>query len=60
LTGRAEDGRSYALLVDGTTLSIRPSGPGDYEVVRRLHEAMSPENLYFRFFSASSFPRFAT
>jgi hypothetical protein len=25
-----------------------------------LHEAMSPENLYFRFFSASSFPRFAT
>jgi acyl-CoA synthetase (NDP forming)/GNAT superfamily N-acetyltransferase len=53
LTGRAEDGRSYALLVDGTTLTIRPSGPGDYEAVRRLHEAMSPENLYFRFFSAS-------
>jgi acyl-CoA synthetase (NDP forming)/GNAT superfamily N-acetyltransferase len=53
VTGRAEDGRSYALLVDGTTLTIRPSGPGDYEAVRRLHEAMSPENLYFRFFSAS-------
>jgi acyl-CoA synthetase (NDP forming)/GNAT superfamily N-acetyltransferase len=53
LTGRAEDGRSYALLVDGTTLTIRPSGPGDYEAVRRLHEAMSLENLYFRFFSAS-------
>ena len=53
MTGRAEDGRSYALLVDGTTLTIRPSGPGDYEAVRRLHEAMSPENLYFRFFSAS-------
>jgi hypothetical protein len=53
LTGRAEDGRSYALLVDGTTLTIRPSGQGDYEAVKRLHEAMSPENLYFRFFSAS-------
>jgi len=53
LTGRAEDGRSYALLADGTTLTVRPSGPGDYEAVRRLHEAMSPENLYFRFFSVS-------
>jgi len=53
LTGPAEDGRSYALLADGTTLTVRPSGPGDYEAVRRLHEAMSPENLYFRFFSAS-------
>ena len=49
----ARAGRSYALLVDGTTLTIRPSGPGDYEAVKRLHEAMSPENLYFRFFSAS-------
>ena len=46
-------GRSYALLVDGTTLTIRPSGPGDYEPVKRLHEAMSPDNLYFRFFSVS-------
>jgi acyl-CoA synthetase (NDP forming)/GNAT superfamily N-acetyltransferase len=53
VTGRAEDGRSYALLADGTTLTIRPSGAGDFEAVRRLHEAMSPENLYFRFFSAS-------
>ena len=53
LTGRAEDGRSYALLVDGTTLTIRLSGPGDYEAVKRLHEAMSLESLYFRFFSAS-------
>jgi len=53
LTGQAEDGRSYALLVDGSTMTIRPSGPGDYEAVRRLHEAMSLENLYFRFFSAS-------
>ena len=48
-----EAGRSYALLADGTTLTIRPAGPEDYEPVRQLHEAMSPENLYFRFFSAS-------
>ena len=41
------------MLVDGTTLTIRPSGPGDYEAVKRLHETMLPENLYFRFFSAS-------
>ena len=46
-------GQSYALLADGTTLTIRAAGPEDYEPVRRLHEAMSPDNLYFRFFSAS-------
>jgi len=51
--GAAGSGRSYALLTDGTTLTIRRAGPGDYEAVKRLHEAMSPENLYFRFFSAS-------
>jgi len=56
VTGRAaadRSGHSYALLADGTTLTIRPPGPGDYEAVRRPHEAMSPGNLYFRFFSAS-------
>ena len=46
-------GQSYALLADGTTLTIRPAGPDDYESVRRLHEAMSPDNLYFRFLTAS-------
>ena len=46
-------GQSYALLADGTTLTIRAAGPEDYEPVRQLHEAMSPDNLYFRFFSAS-------
>ncbi len=46
-------GRSYALLADGTTMTIRPAGSGDYEAVKLLHEAMSPDNLYFRFFSAS-------
>ena len=49
----ARAGQSYALLADGTTLTIRAAGPEDYEPVRQLHEAMSPDNLYFRFFSAS-------
>jgi acyl-CoA synthetase (NDP forming)/GNAT superfamily N-acetyltransferase len=56
LTGLAPaggSGRSYGLLADGTTLTIRPARPEDYQAVARLHEAMSPENLYFRFFSAS-------
>ena len=49
----ADAGRSYALLADGRTITIRPAGPDDYGPVRQLHEAMSPDNLYFRFFSAS-------
>ncbi len=53
MTRFAEAGRSYALLADGTTMTIRPAAPDDYEAVRQLHEAMSPDNLYFRFFSAS-------
>ena len=53
MTEAARAGRSYALLADGTTMTIRPSAPGDYQAVLRLHEAMSQDNLYFRFFSAS-------
>jgi acyl-CoA synthetase (NDP forming)/GNAT superfamily N-acetyltransferase len=49
----ADAGRSYALLADGRTMTIRPAGPDDYGPVRQLHEAMSQDNLYFRFFSAS-------
>ena len=49
----ADAGRSYALLADGRTITIRPAGPDDYGPVRQLHEAMAPDNLYFRFFSAS-------
>ena len=53
MTALAEAGRSYALLADGTIMTIRPADPGDYEAVKRLHEAMSPDNLYLRFFSMS-------
>ena len=53
MTALTEAGRSYALLADGTTITIRAAGPGDYEAVKQLHEAMSPDNLYLRFFSIS-------
>src|SRR5689334_15552235 len=44
---------TYALLTDGTTVEIRPAGPQDAEAVRAMHAAMSPDNLYLRFFSLS-------
>ena len=53
MTALTEAGCSYALLADGTTITIRPAGAGDYEAVKQLHEAMSPDNLYLRFFSMS-------
>jgi GNAT superfamily N-acetyltransferase len=43
----------YALLADGTTVEIRPARPGDFDAVRNMHEKMSPDNLYLRFFSMS-------
>ncbi|MCQ4084806.1 GNAT family N-acetyltransferase [Streptomyces sp. RB6PN25] len=45
--------RSYALLADGTTIEIRPVEPDDLKMVRRFNRAMSPDNLYLRFFSIS-------
>ena len=56
LTALAEAGRSYALLAEGTTMTIRPAGPGDYGPVRQLHEAISPDN----FTSVSSAPASVT
>ena len=43
----------YALLADGSTAEIRPAAAGDFEAVREMHRAMSPDNLYLRFFSMS-------
>ena len=43
----------YALLIDGTTVLIRPAGPADEEAVRLMHQAMSPDNIYLRFFNVS-------
>ena len=53
MTATAVSGHSYALLADGTTIEIRPAGPADLQAVQRFHEAMSPDNLYLRFFSMS-------
>ena len=43
----------YALLTDGTTIEIRPARPGDVDAVREMHEKLSPDSLYPRFFSMS-------
>lgn len=44
---------TFALLADGTTAEIRAATPDDIDAVRDMHEAMSQENLYLRFFSLS-------
>ncbi len=44
---------TYALLTDGGTVAIRAARPQDAEAVRALHAAMSPDNIYLRFFSMS-------
>src|SRR5262245_66463250 len=43
----------YALLIDGTTVLIRPAEPRDADAVRQMHAQMSPGNIYLRFFSIS-------
>src|ERR1700730_16420356 len=45
----------YALLADGTTVEIRPAGPADFDAVKAMHQAMSPDNTYLRFFNISRF-----
>jgi len=46
-------GPVYALLADGTTVEIRPAGAADFDAVKAMHEAMSPDNTYLRFFNLS-------
>jgi acyl-CoA synthetase (NDP forming)/GNAT superfamily N-acetyltransferase len=43
----------YALLADGTTVEIRPAVPRDFDAVKAMHAAMSPQNSYLRFFNQS-------
>ena len=50
---RMAQGLVYALLADGTTVEIHPAGPGDLDAVRAMHKAMSPDNIYLRFFNVS-------
>jgi acyl-CoA synthetase (NDP forming)/RimJ/RimL family protein N-acetyltransferase len=44
---------TYALLTDGSMVEIRHAGPQDADAVREMHAAMSPDNMYLRFFSVS-------
>ncbi len=46
-------GPAYALLADGTTVEIRPADPADFDAVKAMHEAMSRDNTYLRFFNLS-------
>jgi hypothetical protein len=39
-------GHAYALLADGTSVEICPAGPADFDAVKAMHEAMSPDNTY--------------
>jgi acyl-CoA synthetase (NDP forming)/GNAT superfamily N-acetyltransferase len=48
-----KSGQVYALLADGTTVGIRPAGPDDFCAVKAMHEALSPDNTYLRFFNLS-------
>ena len=43
----------YALLTDGGTVEVRPARAQDFEAVRAMHAALSPDNMYLRFFSMS-------
>ena len=46
-------GSAFALLADGMTVEIRRAEPEDFNAVKALHEGMSPDNLYLRFFGLS-------
>ena len=53
MTSPSTETSTYALLTDGSTVEIRASEPKDAEAVREMHAAMSPDNIYLRFFSLS-------
>jgi acyl-CoA synthetase (NDP forming)/RimJ/RimL family protein N-acetyltransferase len=50
---QAAEASAYALLTDGTTIEIRPAAPDDFQAVKAMHEAMSPDSTYLRFFNLS-------
>ena len=53
MTAPALGTSTYALLTDGSTVEIRHARPQDVGAVREMHAAMSPDNMYLRFFSTS-------
>src|SRR3974377_907615 len=46
-------GPVYALLAGGSTGEIRAADPADFDAVKAMHQAMSPDNSYLRFFNLS-------
>jgi acyl-CoA synthetase (NDP forming)/GNAT superfamily N-acetyltransferase len=48
-----ETGPAYALLADGSTVEIRLACLDDFDAVKAMHEAMSEDNAYLRFFNLS-------
>src|SRR3984957_17123248 len=44
---------TYALLAGGAPVEIRLATPEDFDAVKAMHAAMSPDNIYLRFFSFS-------
>ena len=53
MTAPAFGTSTYALLTDGSTVGISPAGAQDAAAVLQMHAAMSPDNIYLRFFSLS-------
>ena len=51
MTSPGTGSSTYALLTDGSTVEIRPAGPRDADAVYQMHAALSPDNMYLRFFS---------
>ncbi|HLI25222.1 MAG TPA: GNAT family N-acetyltransferase, partial [Acidimicrobiales bacterium] len=42
---------AYVVLADGSTMAVRPIVPGDAEGIDALHQRLSAETIYFRFFT---------
>ena len=53
MTAPAFGTSTYALLTDGSTAEISHARAQDAAAVLRMHAAMSPDNIYLRFFSVS-------
>jgi acyl-CoA synthetase (NDP forming)/GNAT superfamily N-acetyltransferase len=53
MSAAQETGPVHALLADGTMVEIRPARPDDFAAVKAMHEALSADNAYLRFFNLS-------
>jgi RimJ/RimL family protein N-acetyltransferase len=51
MSDRPSDGASQAVLLDGSTVSLRRLDSGDFDAVVRLAEALTDEERWLRFFT---------